>query len=304
MNKPALLILAGGLGSRYKGSKQTDLINNQESLMEFGLYDALKSGIRKFVIVVNPEFSEEFKNRIQKILNENSAEVYFEIQTLTKFVPEEFHEKIKYRKKPLGTAHAVLCAKEMINQPFITMNADDFYGRKTFETAFDFINNSGISEHKYGLISFELKKTLSENGTVSRGICSDDNGFLKSVEEFTEIQKIKNKIVGKNTHNQFFELNENDKVSMNFWLLHPSFFEICESFLNDFLNEQDDLNKTECYLPAVIDDSIQKNKIDVRLLETTEKWMGLTYREDRETVENQINKLKEHQIYPINLWQN
>lgn len=299
MNKTTLLILAGGMGSRYKGQKQVDAVSAEsESLMEFALYDALKHGIRQFVLIVNAQFPKEYKAHLTQIITEKKAELHFVEQTIDKFIPEEFHLKLKDRNKPLGTAHAVLCAKEIIKGPFITMNADDFYGGQSFEIAQQAIEKS----QDFGIIAFQLKNTLSKNGSVSRGLCQIENQYLKSVEEFTEIQATETVLKGKNENRESKTLNPEDWVSMNFWVLNPKFFEFAERDLLAFLNQHQDLSKVEFYLPSVIDKAIHQNEVKVRISESPEKWMGLTYPNDKELVINEIEDLKEAKIYPENLW--
>ncbi|NLN32941.1 MAG: dTDP-glucose pyrophosphorylase [Flavobacteriaceae bacterium] len=302
MNKISLLILAGGMGSRYKGQKQVDTISQKETLLEFALYDAIQSGVQKFVFIINSKFPKEYKSRLEKILTERKSEFYFLEQKTDNFIPNEFQLKLAKRKKPLGTAHAVLCAKEIINEPFITMNADDFYGKDSFESAVNFIRKTGNSDSKFGTVAFKLKNTLSENGTVSRGICKVENQLLKEVEEFVSIEKSGDEIKGLDKENLISKLNENDFVSMNFWILKPSFFSVIENEFYEFLVENEDLSQREFYLPSVIDKGIHEKKFEVEVHTTNEKWFGLTYPEDKSLVVREIEKLKSEGVYPKNLW--
>lgn len=304
MDKTSLLLLAGGMGSRYRGSKQIDTVGSgNESLMEFALFDALKIGIRKFVVIINSEFPEDYKIRLQKILENNDAELNFVVQQVDTLIPERFHSKLQNRKKPLGTGHAVYCAKNVINGPFVTINADDYYGRQSFENAAELIKNHQISNQFFGMTAFELQNTLSENGSVSRGICRLNGELLESVEEFTSIQKFNNQISGQNEKGESKELNQNDLVSMNFWILDASFFRLAEDELTEFLENTEDLSKSEFYLPSVIDKAIHQKRIRVRVLKTSEKWFGLTYREDKENVVKEIESMQSTGIYPKKLWQ-
>ncbi|MFA7615640.1 MAG: sugar phosphate nucleotidyltransferase [Weeksellaceae bacterium] len=304
MNNTTLLILAGGMGSRYRGSKQIDKVGSgNESLMEFALFDALSIGIRKFVLIINSKFPEDYKIRLQKILENNDAELNFIIQKVDTLIPERFHSKLKNRKKPLGTGHAVYCASNLIDGPFVTINADDYYGRQSFENAAELIKNHQISDQPFGMTAFELQNTLSENGSVSRGICRLNDELLKSVEEFTSIQKINDQISGLNEKGESKNLNQNDLVSMNFWILDASFFRLAEVELIEFLENTKDLSKSEFYLPSVIDKAIHQNRIRVRVLKTSEKWFGLTYREDKENVIKEIETMQSKGIYPKRLWQ-
>lgn len=303
MNDASLLILAAGLGSRYNGQKQIDSVSNErETLMEFALYDALKVGIRKFVFIVNSKFPNDYKNHLEQIIRKENAEIYFVEQTVEKYIPTDFLPKLAHRKKPIGTAHAVFCAKEIINETFITMNADDFYGFQSFQTAMEFVSETKNLENQFGLVAFELKNTLSENGGVSRGICTQKDRILTKIEEFVQIQRKENEIIGINENLVRENLKENDLVSMNFWVLKPKFFELAEKELNQFLQENEDLSNVEFYLPTLIDKAIQQNEVEVLVLLTNEKWFGLTYPEDKIKVEKEIESRKAKKIYPEKLW--
>lgn len=305
INKASLLILAGGMGSRYKGQKQIDSVSaNGETLMEFALYDAIKVGVRKFVFIINNQFPSEYRNRISNLLLARNCEVHFIEQTLDAFIPESYATKLKNREKPLGTAHAVYCARKIIQEPFITMNADDFYGYNTFKNAYRFISTRKISENEFAMCAFELQNTLSKNGSVSRGLCklSSANKLLK-VEEFTFIENVNGVIKGLNEKLKAKTLKEEDKVSMNFWILHPSFFTMIEQSLEEFLDQHQDLSSIEFFLPSVIDKAIQSKKINVEVLPTSEKWFGLTYPGDKEQVMSELKVKKEKGEYPSSLWE-
>lgn len=303
MKNISLLVLAGGMGSRYKGQKQVDAVSQQnESLMEFGLYDAVKLGIRKVVFIINDQFPEKYKDHLVNVLKRKGCSAYFVEQTLTKYIPEEYEEKLEGREKPLGTAHAVYCGKDIIREPFITMNADDFYGAQSFEKAVHAIQDNQIDENNYGMLAFRLKNTLSKNGSVSRGICKLENDNLLNVEEFTSIEKHKNKIEGLNEKYNQKAIAENAPVSMNFWLLHPSFFELAEKNLIAFLEDNADLSTKEFYLPGVIDQALKEGRIKVKAFPTSAQWFGLTYGGDKEFVTDQIEQMKAAQEYPEKLW--
>lgn len=299
------MILAGGMGSRYKSQKQVDSVGfNNETLMEFALYDAIKLGIQKFVFIINDQFPSDYKKKITELLTDRDCEVHFVEQTLDKFIPNQFLSKISKRVKPLGTAHAVYCAKEVIQEPFITMNADDFYGYKTFEKAYQYITAGKISENEFAMCAFDLENTLSKNGSVSRGICkvSSANKLLK-VEEFTYIERVNGIIKGLNEKLKAKTLKEEDKVSMNFWILHPSFFEMAAKDLEVFLEENEDLKRIEFYLPSVVDKAIQEGKVRVEVLPTSEKWFGLTYPGDKDRVMRELEAKKGQEVYPASLWE-
>lgn len=302
--KISLVVLAGGLGSRYKGQKQIDAVSKQnESLMEFALFDAVKLGITKVVFIINDQFPEDYKDYLVNVLKKKNCSAYFVEQTLTKYIPEEFEEKLAERQKPLGTAHAVFCGKDIIREPFITMNADDFYGFESFSTAVRAIQENKIDAENYASLTFKLKNTLSNNGSVSRGICTVKNGNLLEVEEFTNIENTSEGPQGFNELLQKEKLDADAAVSMNFWVLHPSYFEWAEKDLNEFLEDHADLSSKEFYLPSVIDRALKAGEIKVKALPTAAQWFGLTYKGDKEFVSSAIEKLKEQQIYPEKLWE-
>lgn len=303
MNKISLLILAGGMGSRYKNQKQVDAISSDgTTLMEFALYDAIKTGIRKFVFIVNDQFPADYRLKISKLLSVRNCTSHFIEQTLNKFIPKGSLYKLENRVKPLGTAHAVLCAKEMINEAFLTMNADDYYGFETFQKAVKYIQEGNISSTNFAMCAFELNNTLSKNGSVSRGICQISEGKLLKVEEFTQIEEKEGEIQGLNEALEEQKLLGKEEVSMNFWILHPSFFKMAEKELQLFLKKHTDFSNVEFYLPSVVDKAIQQKEIDVEVLSTRENWFGLTYPNDKEIVVREIEQMKENGKYPHELW--
>lgn len=304
MKDISLLVLAAGLGSRYKGQKQVDGVgSHKETLMEFALYDAINSGIKKFIFIINDQFPESYQQKLKSIFTKNDCVVYFVKQTLDKFIPDEFLAEVNKRHKPLGTAHAVYCAKDIIKEPFITINADDFYGASTFQTAVDMVNKGQITADKYGMVAFKLTNTLSDNGTVSRGVCTINEGKLQSVREFKSIQKNDNVINGVDDETKEpKELSQDTLVSMNFWILHPSFLDFAQRDLLEFLKENDDLSKIEFYLPSVVDKALRQGEIEVEVAPTHEKWFGLTYHEDKETTVKALSALKSNKVYPKVLW--
>lgn len=305
MKKPILLVLAAGLGSRYKGQKQTDALGqDQETLMEFALFDAAKRGLKKVIFIVNDQFPETYRMELEERLGKAGCESRFVVQTKDKYIPESYREKLSDRKKPLGTAHAVYCAKEFIDAPFITINADDFYGRETMNKAFDMVESGYLKVDQFGMVAFQLVNTLSKNGTVSRGVCQIEDGYLKTVEEHTSIAAVEGKLKGVNDETQEEkELDRNTPVSMNFWVLSPSFFDFAKRDLEEFLKAHEDLSKKEFYLPAVVDNAIQKGELRVKVEPTKEKWFGLTYHNDKATAIKEVRALKENGVYPNKLWE-
>lgn len=304
MKKPALLVLAAGLGSRYNGQKQIDgLGKGNEILMEFALSDAIKRGLKKAVFIVNDQFPEEMEDYLRTRLEKKGCKAHFVAQTKDKFIPEQYKSKIEGRKKPLGTAHAVYCAKDYIEEPFITINADDFYGPDTINKAFDLVENGDLKDDQYGMVSFQLRNTLSKNGTVSRGVCTVEGGLLKGVEEHTSIEEVEGEMKGVNEDtNEAVVLDDKTPVSMNFWVLSPSFFDYAKRDLEEFLANNEDLSKKEFYLPSVVDKAVQQGEVKVKVEGTHEKWFGLTYHDDKALAVEEVNGLKEKGVYPENLW--
>ncbi len=301
--KASLIVLAGGLGSRYNGQKQIDGVGpNQEMLMEYALYDAIQAGIGQIIFIINDLFPNEIKTYLTEILEAQKIEVHFLTQKTNAFVNDEYLSKIENRKKPMGTAQAVLMAKELIKTPFITMNADDFYGRKTFIEAVNWLSSHEENQEEMAMMAFQLSKTLSDNGSVSRGICTIENETLKKVEEHTNIREKDHHIFGEDEKKERKELNRTDLVSMNFWILKPDFFELAEELFQTFLQEMKNTDKDEFYLPTVVDAGIHTKKWSVKAIETHEHWFGMTYPEDKEKVKKFINKLINNKVYPAKLW--
>jgi UTP-glucose-1-phosphate uridylyltransferase len=302
-NKISLVILAGGLGSRYNGQKQIDAMGpNHECLMEYSIYDALSAGISDFIFVINDKFDQKTITYFKRIIEKNNATVSFVTQTVQSNVPDGFISENFNRQKPWGTAHALLVTKAYLNNPFIVINADDFYGKSAYSNAVNWINNKKISEQQYGIIAYKLFKTLSENGNVSRGICSIQNEKLLSVVERTDIYQNYEKVYY-TEQDIVFEIDKNVPVSMNFWILHPSIFTYLEIKFNLFLEKNSKNLKAEFYLPQVINELIQDTKIKVIANISNESWFGVTYPADKEIVQNKLLKQVENKRYPKKLWE-
>ena len=279
-----LLVLAGGLGSRYSGSKQIDGIGpNGEFLLEYAVYDAVKVGFDKVVLVVNSKVKETLANKLQKRFD--SLELVFIVQSLIG------------RNKPWGTGHAVLCAKEAIREPFMIINADDYYGRSTFEIGVGFLSGGLISSKKMGLIAFQLSKTLSDHGGVSRGVCEvNHDGLLILVEEHEGIQRQNGGIFS----NQSGEspLKDETAVSMNCWLLDPSVFGHLERDFEDFHSTHKNSESKEYYLPTAMQELINADEVQFQLMVSKEQWFGLTYAKDKQAVEQKIQSSISEGFYP------
>ena len=297
--KPTLMILAAGMASRYGSMKQTEGFGpSGETIMDYSIYDAIKAGFGKVVFIIRKDFAENFKASFEpKLVGKIATRyVYQEMNSFTEGfnIPED-------RSKPWGTAHAVLCAKNVINEPFAVINADDFYGRNAFEKAYDFLNNE-CDEKTYSLIGYQLNKTLSEHGTVSRGVCDvDENGNLVSITERTKIYKEQNRIVYED-NGQKIPVDLNARVSMNFWCFHPSVFGLIENQFKQFLNDHIENPKSEFFIPIVADHFIKNEGGVVKVISTSSQWFGVTYKEDAPVVAKSLNQLIDKGVYPQSLW--
>jgi choline kinase len=301
MMKPTLLILAAGIGSRYGGVKQMDGIGpSGESIIDYSIYDAIKAGFGKVVFVINRKIEADFKEVFEKKLNGKIKTEYVlqEITTLPEGVtlnPE--------RTKPWGTAHAVLVAKDKINEPFAVINADDFYGSGAFKLLKQFFDSIDPTSKQYAMVGYELAKTLSENGTVSRGICTVDNeDYLQEVVEHTKIKMIDNNIGFDDGSGTWDMLSKDAYVSMNFWGFNANAFEYLEKGFETFLRQNANELKAEYYIPLLVSNLIESEDATVRVLKSKDQWFGVTYKEDKPTSIKKINKLIEEGSYPSNLW--
>ena len=297
--KPALVILAAGMASRYGSMKQVEGFGpSGETIMDYSIYDAIRAGFGKVIFIIRKEFHENFRNAIGgKIESEIKTEYVF--QELTSYT--EGFELPAERTKPWGTAHAVLCAAEKVNEPFAVINADDFYGRDGFEKAYNFLVND-CSDNTYSIIGYELLKTLSDHGTVNRGVCEvDQSGNLISVVERLNISRKENVIICDDEHLPH-ELPLNTHVSMNFWCFSPSVFEYTEKLFKEFLRENISKPKSEFFIPIVADKFIKENQGVIKVIHTSAEWFGVTYKEDAPMVRERLMKLIENGEYPEKLW--
>lgn len=300
--KATLLILAGGLGSRYKGKKQIDPMGpSGECLMEYSIYDAKEAGFSQIVLIINNYFNDETKAYFQQIADKAGIQLDFVYQELDTFLPTHHQDKLEGREKPWGTGHAVLAAKEVIENPFVLINADDYYNKQAYQKAYDLIASGDINEHQYGMVSYPLEATLSDNGTVSRGVCNIDEGQLKAVSEHTKIQKVGDIITCIDPNGDEKVLAKDTLVSMNFWVLHPSVFQVVEEDFNEFLGQLK-TPKDEFYIPFVIDDMIHDHGLKVIAEQSTQQWFGVTYPEDKEIVTQSIEGMVKQNLYPNPLW--
>lgn len=297
-----LVILAAGMGSRFGGLKQIEPMGpSDEFIIDYSVYDAIKAGFNKIVFIIKRENYELFKETIGKRV-EPHIKVEYAFQELNN-LPKGW-DIPSGRMKPLGTAHAVLCAKDYVNEPFAMINSDDFYGRDAFIKAYEYLSNIDNDSSKYGMIGYMVANTLTENGSVKRGVCEvDSNNYLKSITE-SKIEKIGNEIVASPLDgSDSFTVNSDDTVSMNFLLFTPSIFEyIEEGFSNFFDKNKDDLLTSEYLIPDVVSNLIKNGKASMKVIRTTASWHGVTYREDTPDVKNSIKKLVDEGEYKENLW--
>lgn len=297
--KPTLVILAAGMGSRYGGLKQLDEVGpNGEAIIDYSLFDAIRAGFGKVVFIIRHDFEEAFKARFDEKLK-GKIEVEYVFQELTD-LPEGFTVP-ENREKPWGTGHAVLAARKAVHTPFASINADDFYGYEAYATCAKFLNEKA-SENQYAMVGYRLDNTLSDNGSVSRGLCvTNEKNNLVDIDELT-------KITSENDGIYFYRddkkssLNGYETVSMNFWGFHPSLFEYFEQGFVDFLKEKGSEMKSEFFIPMYVDELIKAHKIDVEVLTSNAEWFGVTYQEDKPVVIEKIRQLIESGKYPQKLW--
>lgn len=294
----ALVVLAAGMGSRYGGIKQIDGFGpSGETIMDYSLFDAVRAGFTKIIFIVRDEIKATVEEMFLPKLS-GKVDVEFVIQSLSSFTPKEFLNP--ERTKPWGTSHAMLCAKEVINEPFAVINADDFYGLDAFAATADFFKNETSGAH--AMVGYTLKNVLSDYGSVSRGCGErDSNGFLKSVVERTTIVKEGNKIISKEKDGDL-EMSPETPTSMNFWGFHPNILGITEKMFHDFLKANHKNVKSEFFIPLVVNDMIKSGLGKVKVISGGSTWFGVTYKEDKEIVSKKINDLVTAGIYPKKLW--
>jgi dTDP-glucose pyrophosphorylase len=297
--KPTLVILAAGMASRYGSMKQVEGFGpSGETIMDYSIYDAIRAGFGKVVFIIRKQFEENFREIVGKDI-EGRIETEYVSQELNKF--SEGFEIPGDRTKPWGTAHAVLCADEKVKEPFAVINADDFYGRDGFEKANKFLLND-CKTNVYSIIGYELLNTLSEHGTVNRGVCEvDKKGNLVSVAERLNVSRQGNKIVCNDEHLPK-ELPLDTHVSMNFWCFHQSVFEYTKKVFKEFLAENVSNPKAEFFIPIVADKFIKDGEGVIKVIPTSAKWFGVTYKEDAPMVRESLRKLVNAGEYPENLW--
>ena len=284
-----LVVMAAGMGSRFGGLKQLEPIGeNGEALLDYSVYDAVKAGFNKVVFVIKHAIEKEFKEIVGSRI-EKKVRVEYVFQENDK-LPNGFTCP-NDRVKPWGTAHAILCCKEVVKEPFAVINADDYYGKSAFVKIAEFLK-SGTDD--YCMVGFRLKNTLTENGYVSRGVCETENGILKTVTERTKIVDCK---YTEDDGKKWTALNPDSIVSMNLWGFQPDIFSHIESGFVDFLNKNINTPKSEYYLPSVVSGLIESGEKQVKVLVAEDKWYGVTYKEDKEDVVAAIKKMTDGGLY-------
>ncbi|MGL4737234.1 MAG: nucleotidyltransferase family protein [Cellulosilyticaceae bacterium] len=300
---PTLVIMAGGMGSRYGGCKQIDPVgDNGEIIMDYSIYDAVRAGFDKVVFIIRREIEEDFRavigDRISKVVN--TTYVYQDLTDL----PEGF-APVEGREKPWGTGHAVRCCKDVVKTPFVVINADDFYGPSSFDKIYEYLMSIDPEGYDYGMVGFEISKTLTENGTVARGVCTvDDTGYLQDVQERTAIKAFEDGPKYTEDGEHWVAIPSDAVVSMNTWGFTPTIFDELDKRFVSFLDKsKENLLKAEYFLPSVVDELIKEHLAKVEVVVSHEQWHGVTYREDKEKVQQAIRDMVAAGTYPSKLWE-
>jgi len=300
MNKPTLVILAAGIGSRYGGLKQLDTFTPQgDTILDFSIYDAIQAGFGKVVFIIRKSIEDDFKAFFKNKL-EGKIEVEYVFQEIEN-IPEKY--KDNDRQKPWGTGHALLMAKDVVKENFAVINADDFYGKEAFEVMADSLRNIDKNSTNFNMMGYVLKNTVSDYGFVSRGECQvNENGHLTGITERTHIEKIGGGLKFKDDNEQLIPISEETIVSMNFFGFTPKYFEVSSSLFESFLEENYKEPKAEFFIPLAVNHVIVNNIATMEVLKSNARWFGVTYKQDKDYVTSEIQKLKDSNVYPINLW--
>jgi len=297
--KPTLLVLAAGMGSRYGGLKQMDAFGpNGETILDYSIYDAINAGFGKVVFVIRESFDDAFRAFFKD---------KFDDKVQVSYVFQDIHDVPtgatfdKNREKPWGTAHAVWVAREEVDEPFVVINADDFYGKQSYEVIVDYFNRSGSGN--YALIGYRLNNTLSEHGTVNRGVCTmNDQAQLTSVVETLKIGYNEEGGIEYPTEEGTASLEPDTIVSMNFWGFHPDYFDYCATEFSKFLESEGDKPKSEFFIPLLMEYLIKHDEKRIDVVPCDEEWFGVTYQKDKPFVQERIKSLIDSGVYPERLW--
>lgn len=298
--KPTLFVLAAGMGSRYGGLKQLDGLGpSGETIMDYSIFDAIRAGFGKIVFVIRRDFEEDFR-RIVLSKYENHIPVELVFQDLDN-LPEGFVCP-EGRTKPWGTNHAVLMAKDVIKEPFAVINADDFYGRDSFEVLAKELMKMDGKKNEYCMVGFRIGNTISESGTVARGVCEvNEEGYLTTVVERTEVMRVDGKVSYKD-NGEWVAVSDNTPVSMNLWGFTPDYFGYSEEFFKEFLKANEGNLKSEYFIPLMVNKLINEHTAKVKVLDSTSKWFGVTYAADRQGVVDRFQALVDAGEYPVKLF--
>lgn len=298
--KPTLLILAAGMGSRFGGLKQVEPVGpNGEAIIDYSIFDAIRAGFGKVVFVIRESFAEAFREKFDPKLK-GKIEVEYVYQELDN-LPEGFTLP-EGREKPWGTAHAILVARDVVHEPFCALNADDFYGYNAYKTMAEFLIKSNNPD-EYAMVGYKLSNTLSDYGSVSRGLCDvDENGLLQKIVETTKILKKDGKIISIEPDGSEKELTGIESASMNIWGFQPSVFAVLEKKFTEFLKARIHEPKSEIYIPSVVFDMIKDGQATVKVLKADSPWFGVTYKEDKPIVIGKLDKLIKEGQYPEKLF--
>jgi UTP-glucose-1-phosphate uridylyltransferase len=299
--KPTLLILAAGIGSRYGGMKQIDQVGpSGEAIIDYSIYDAIRAGFGRIVFVIRKNIEQDFIDFFGEKLK-GRIPFEFAYQELD-MVPDGFTVPDE-RIKPWGTAHAVWVARDVINEPFVVINADDFYGRGSYQSVAKYLSDQATGPEKHCMVGFQIKHTLSDFGTVSRGICDvDDKDFLKAIVERTEIGKSDSGIYFKDDNGMDQPMTGEEMVSMNVWGFSPAIFPLLEKHFVEFIHKNINQPKAELYIPTVVNDMVKNDLGNLKVLPAIDRWFGVTYKEDKPAAIENIRMQVDQGIYPINLW--
>ncbi|MDD6466848.1 MAG: sugar phosphate nucleotidyltransferase [Erysipelotrichaceae bacterium] len=299
MRKPVLAILAAGMGSRYGGLKQMDTVgSNQESIIDFSIYDAKEAGFEKVVLIIRKEHEEAFEKALGSKVRQ-FMEVEYAFQDMND-LPEGY-QLPEGRVKPWGTTHALLALRNQVTEPFMIINADDYYGKDSFKVMYDFLMNE-VSDDNFGMVGYHLENTLTDNGTVTRAICEVEDGYLQKIVEIQKIRKASNGAEYEE-NGEWVAINDS-LVSMNYWGFTPKIFELCETVFKDFLNREYENNPMKCehVIPTAVGELLKANQIRVQMLTSNSKWFGVTYQEDKPLVVKNLQEYKDKGYYPFDLW--